>query len=143
MVGQITVRHARVRAVSGLFALERGRLATSNGRVVAIAITSPPLARCHGSIVVDALTVADVSHVMGAVTLLGTTGGRGRGNGACGRSMSGASTGLLVFVTHHPELLFLDSGQLPVLFIKVLLVLNSDKLKSFSKGDYLFMSICF
>ena len=122
MVGQITVRHARVRAVSGLFALERGRLAAGNSRVVVIAITSPLLARCFQSIVVNALTVADVTRVMGVVTLLGTTGGGGRGKGARGRSTGGASPGLLVLVTHNPELLLLDCSQLPVLFIRVLLV---------------------
>ncbi len=44
-VGQITVRHARVRAASVPLTLEGGRLTTSNSRVVAIAVTSPLLFR--------------------------------------------------------------------------------------------------
>jgi hypothetical protein len=44
-VGQISVRHARVRAASVPLTLEGGRLTTSNSRVVAIAVTSPPLFR--------------------------------------------------------------------------------------------------
>jgi hypothetical protein len=44
-VGQITVRHARVRAASVPITLEGGRLTTSNSRVVVIAVTSPLLFR--------------------------------------------------------------------------------------------------
>jgi hypothetical protein len=64
-----------------------------------------------------ALAVADVANILGgAVTLLGATRGR-----RSGQASGGASPWLLVFVTHHPELLLLDCSKFLILFVSVIL----------------------